>query len=356
MIPTERPLDNPINWSFRAGRVWGIDIHIHVTFLIGAVILVWMDLPKVGEAPIPLGSVLIDALGTYAILFAIVLLHELGHCWGARTMGGEADQVLLWPLGGLAQVNPVHHPRAHLVTTLGGPMVNVAICALCSGALTLWMGSLGAVPWNPLHPTTPVDVTLFPTTGQAWLLRVYGTSYFLLLVNLLPVFPFDGGRIVQALLWSKRGYRSATEIATSTGMIGAVVIALFGLFTDQSWLLMMIAVFGYLTCWQTRRELREQTTLGFGGDAEDYGDEAALESSRAARPRRATWLQRHRARRAAMKALEERRREEEHELRVEQILAKVSKTGLASLTPQERAELEEETRRKRFSREDSRSN
>lgn len=340
MIPTERPLDNPINWSFRAGRVWGIDVRIHVTFLIGAVILLWMELPKPGAAAVPFSTVLGDVFGTYLILFAIVLLHEFGHCWGARATGGEADQVLLWPLGGLATVNPVHHPRAHLVTTLGGPMVNVVICALCSGVIASWMGSFGAVPWNPLHPTTPVDPLLFPTTGQSWLLRVYGTSYFLLLINLLPVFPFDGGRIVQALLWSRRGYRSATEIATSTGMIGAVVIALFGLFTDQSWLLMMIAVFGYVTCYQTRLALRDQPNFEFG---EDFGNEAAM----SAKPRRPGWLQRRRARRAAQIAEQERRRRDEHQQLVEEILAKVSKAGLNALTPSERGVLEEETRRQR---------
>lgn len=340
MIPTERPLDNPINWSFRAGRVWGIDVRIHVTFLIGAVILLWMELPKAGGPAPSLTGVLGDVAGTYLILFGLVLLHELGHCWGARATGGDADQILLWPLGGLATTNPVHHPRAHLVTTVAGPMVNVAICAICSGVLTLWSGTLGAVPWNPLHPSTPIDPMFFPTTGQAWMLRVYGTSYFLLLINLLPIFPFDGGRIVQAVLWSTKGYRIATQIATSTGMVGALLIALFGLFTDQSWLLMMIAVFGYITCYQTRLALREQPEYEFG---EDFGDESAV----AARPKKPSWLQRRRAHRAAQKEEAERRLREEHQQRVEEILEKVSQSGLNSLTQTERGVLEEETRRKR---------
>jgi len=344
MIPTERPLDNPINWSFRAGRVWEIDIRVHVTFLIGAIILLWMELPRPAEAPIPFSRVLIDALGTYAILFAIVLLHELGHCWGARSTGGEADQILLWPLGGLAQVNPVHHPRAHLVTTLAGPMVNVAICAVCSGVLTLWMGSLGAVPWNPLHPTTPVDPEILPTTAQTWVLRVYGTSYFLLLVNLLPIFPFDGGRMVQAWVWSRKGYAIATEFATATGMIGAIVVGMVGLFTEQSWLLVMIAVFGYLTCWQTRQALRDQAGYGPGEAGVDFGDESAFSSRR---PRRVGWIKRYRARRAAASEERERRIREAHQQAVEDVLRKVSQTGLASLSSQERQVLEEETRRRR---------
>ncbi len=80
MFSTDRPLDNPINWSFRAGRLFGIDIRIHIVFVICAVVLVWMEIPKgEGVASRPLGSVLVDALGTYALLFLVVLLHEFGH-------------------------------------------------------------------------------------------------------------------------------------------------------------------------------------------------------------------------------------------------------------------------------------
>lgn len=340
MIPTERPLDNPINWSFRAGRVWGIDIRIHVTFLLGAVVVLWMAMPKPGAAAasVSFGSAAGDALATYAILFLIVLLHEFGHCWGARRVGGEADEVLLWPLGGLASVNPPRRPGAHMVTTLAGPMVNVAICAVCSVILALWIGRLGAIPWNPLHPTIPVDPLVFPTTGQEWVLRVYGTSYFILMINLLPVFPFDGGRVVQAWVWSRKGYRAATELAAGTGMVGAIIIALLGLFTEQSWLLLMIAVYGYVTCWQTRQALRDEPEyamdeLGFGG-AEP-------------RPRRLGLRQRWRLRRARARAERERRQVEEHQKAFEEVLRKVSRSGLASLTPKEKAVLEEETRRRR---------
>ncbi len=350
MIPTERPLDNPINWSFRAMRVRGIDVRVHVTFVLGAVVLLWMELPKEGvRVTAPFSHVLGGALATYAILFAVVLLHEFGHCWGARRTGGEADEILLWPLGGLATVNPPHEPRAHLVTTLAGPMVNVAICALCSAALALWIGSLGAVPWNPLHPMTPTDASIFPTLGQYWVLRVYGTSYFLLLINLLPVFPFDGGRIVQAVIWSRLGYRKAAEIATTTGMVGAIAIGLAGLFTDQSWLFVMIAVFGYATCWQTRMALRERGDLGF--------DEFAYDASavrRAPRASRHGPIKRLRLRRAAARAERERQVEELHEQAVEAVLRKVSQSGLGSLTARERAILEEETRRRRALAEDSR--
>lgn len=348
MVPTQRPLDNPINWSFRAGRVWGIDVRVHVTFVICAIVLLWMELPKPGSGEaVSLGRAVVDAFGTYAMLFAVVLLHEFGHCFGARFVGGEADEILLWPLGGLASVNPPHHPQAHAVTTAAGPMVNVILCAICSAVLAVWTGRLGAVPWNPLHPTSPVDESIIPTTGQMWVMRFYGMSYFILLVNLLPIYPFDGGRLVHAWLWPKKGYRAATEIATGTGMVGAIVVGLFGLFTEQSWLLLMIAVFGYVTCWQTRRSLREQSDSEFGEwDQEFSGGYTSLQQAER-RERRPGFFERRRVRLAAARAEKERRLREEHQRAVEAVLRKVSIAGLSSLTPKERRILEEETRRQR---------
>ena len=201
MFPTEKPLDNPINWSFRVGRLFGIQIRVHVVFVICAVVLIWMQIPKDDAiAPPPFSMILIDALGLYAILFAVVLVHELGHCFGARYTGGEADEILLWPLGGLAYTSPPHNAAAHMITTIAGPTVNVIICMVCTIVLVLWTGSLGGVPWNPLHPMWPVDVSIYPTTGQMWVMRLFGVSYLLLLFNLLPIFPFDGGRIVRGRL------------------------------------------------------------------------------------------------------------------------------------------------------------
>lgn len=348
MAPVGRPLDNPINWSFNLGRVWGINVRVHVAFLICAVVLIWMELPK-DSAPDTASAldIISGAIGTYALLFGVVLLHEFGHCYGARRVGGVADEILIWPLGGLANVQPPHDPRSHLVTTLSGPMVNVAICGLSAGILAAWCGTLAAVPWNPLHPMRPFDPFLYLTQGQEWVLRIYGISYFLLLINLLPIFPFDGGRVLQAVLWKRKDFFTATEVATGVGMVGAVVVGLFALFIDQSWLLMLVAVFGYMTCWQTRRAIREQGAYGvdFGGG---FGPGLDHSSTGADNDRpRLGMIARRRARKALRLAEQERIARQRHQEAVDEILRKIARSGLGSLTPPERKILEEETRRVR---------
>ena len=119
-----------------------------------------------------------------------------------------------------------HNARAHMVTTVAGPAVNVVFCAVCSAILAVWFGTLGAVPWNPLHPTIPVDRSLLFTasSAQIWVMRFYGVSYFLLLINLLPVFPFDGGRIVQAWLWPRKGYHRSMLFASVVPVQGCVAL------------------------------------------------------------------------------------------------------------------------------------
>jgi hypothetical protein len=172
-------------------------------------------------------------------------------------------------------------------------------------------------------------------------------SYFILLVNLLPIFPFDGGRIVQAWLWPRKGYHRSMEIATGTGMVGAIIVGLVGLFMEQSWLLLMIAVFGYLTCWQNRRMLREQGDFATGELGYDFSQGYTSLDREPERARRPGFFERRRARRQARKAQREHERHEAHARSVEAVLRKISEHGLDSLTARERRILEEETQRQR---------
>src|SRR5205807_4989903 len=88
------------------------------------------------------------AAGLIALLFLSVLLHEFGHCFGARFVDGDAHEILLWPLGGLAYVEVPHTPRANFITTLAGPLVNLLLCVI--SGLVLWYAEGLRPPWNPL--------------------------------------------------------------------------------------------------------------------------------------------------------------------------------------------------------------
>jgi Zn-dependent protease len=346
---SDRRLDNPINWSFRVARVFGIDVRVHIVFVLCALVLISMELPNAtqGETWSP-GGILGGALGTYALLFAVVLLHEFGHCYGARISGGDPEEILIWPLGGLASLNLPRNPRAHMIATVAGPMVNVAICAIVSTILVAWTGRLGAVPWNPLHPSWPVDPSVYPTTAQWWLMRLFAVSYVILLFNLLPIYPFDGGRILQAWFWPRRGYLPSMALATMTGMIGSIALGIFALFTGEEVLLVMIAVFGYLQCWQVRRSLQGSSPWGGGAYGGELDDTYGLFGGEGPEPgRRPGFFERRRARRAQRRAEDQARRQRERGAEIERILSKVSLSGLGSLTARERRLLEDETQRKR---------
>ncbi len=343
MDQSPRSLDNPINWSFPIGRLFGIAIRLHLFFVFGALWIVVQSLPA-ADSGMSLSRGLLYGGGTAAMLFAIVLLHEFGHCFGARYVGGTADEILLWPLGGLASVAPPHTPSANLVTVVAGPMVNVVFCAVSSFALVLWFGTAGAVPWNPLHPFTPVGAVGFPSEGQQWLLFFFGLNYMLLLFNLMPVYPFDGGRIFQCLLWPRKGFRNATMLASGVGMVGAIVLGLIGLLGGQ-YLLLGVAVFGYLTCYQQRQMLKMgafESENEFGYDFSKGYQSLERGSERAPRP---SYWDRRRAAKALAREKRERQRLESLHQHVDAILAKVHDHGLDSLTPQERGILDEASHR-----------
>ncbi len=332
-------MDNPINWSLGVGSLFGIRIKLHLFFIVGAAYLVFTSVSGAAE-----GARLSAAgygLGTAAILFLVVLLHEFGHCWGARRVGGEASEILLWPLGGLASVSTPHSPRANLIMVVAGPMVNVIICAVISVTLVLMSGSIWAVPWNPFGsgPTVASEV-------QLWLVILFRISYVLLLFNLAPVFPLDGGRVLQCMLWPSRGYVEATKIATGVGMVGAIAFALLGLATGQT-LLLFIAMFGYLTCYQQRQQIK----AGIFSDENEFGYDfsqgyTSLERGET-KEHKPGFFERRRIERARLKEAEELLELEEHHVHVDAILRKISASGTESLTTEEQRILDRESQRQK---------
>lgn len=313
-----------LNASIPIGVYLGIRVRVHITF----VMLLIFRLFHYGD---PLWT-----LRWSGMVFLSVLLHEFGHCLACRAVGGQANDILMWPLGGLAFCAPPHRPWPEFVTVMWGPLVNVIIAALCLGALWFWHGSPLPATLNPFQVFYSSSYFLLGT-GERLLVDAFDINYGLLLFNLLLIYyPFDGGRMVQIALWPKMGYARSMRLACSLGMAGAVITALIGLSTNNM-MLVMIAIFGFMACYQQARYLREAGDFEF---AYEPGTNFGQSTPRKGMLRR--WRE-ARAQKASKRQAQQRRHLEQE---IDRILDKVHGRGLASLTASERRTLEEGSRQK----------
>jgi len=286
------------------------------------------------------GTILFDSARGYpiqtralsmGILMAVLVLHEFGHCFMARWLGGTADEVLMWPLGGLAFADPPHRPLPSFLTSAAGPAVNVLICVLCAVGIRVLKASW--VPLHPVHPLPPQSFLWGQLAFHLW--WIYIISYVLLLFNLLPIFPLDGGQMTQAALWPIVGHYRSMLIATTTGMVGSVLFGILMLAHGDWWLAIMAAWLFY-TSYRQRLVLRE--TGDEWAYASDYGGLYAAPEP----PRR-----RRLGRRAVRRARKIANQEKAERQRIDAILAKVSAHGMHSLNWFERRALRKATERQR---------
>lgn len=322
---------NPLMWlltgSIPLGTWFGISVRMHASMIVLLVLTLLFPGAMGGPA---------SAVTFGVILFTIVLLHEFGHCFASRWVGGNPREILLYPLGGLAMADSPHRPWPRFITVLGGPMVNVVICVVTGGILYAMNGAI--VPWNPLRFT---PLSNFHTVAF-YLWWIFTVSYALLLFNLWPIFPLDGGQMLQSLLWVKIGYYKSMKFATITGMIGAVIMAMIGLATGAL-LLLFVAISGFMTCLSMQRALAAAgpDAFGYSGDETDYS--AAYDNS-IGRPKR---LSKWSLKRAAKRAKKLQQQEAAERVRIDAILAKVSAQGMQSLTWWEKRQLRKATEHQR---------
>lgn len=317
---------DPLTWSLSLGRWLGIQVRLHV-FFVAFVVLQLVD------ALIRHSDRFFDTAGLQAILFFSVLSHEFGHCLAARWVGGSASEILMWPLGGLAYVQLPNLPRAHLITTVAGPAVNLVICAGTAGFLL----SNRVVPaLNPFRLTPALNFEGQFVSSELfwWVGYVYWVNSILFLFNLLPAFPMDGGRVFRCLLWPSFGFARATLIAVQVAKVAAIAMVLVGLLA-QEFLLIGVAVFVYVTSEMERRMLAEGMLL----DDSVFGynfSQGYTSLDPPPRPRRVGFLERWRCRRERQRRERDERSRADDEQRVDAILQKLHESGMDSLSDSEK--------------------
>jgi Zn-dependent protease len=204
--------------GIRLFRVLGITVYLHWSwFLVAAY--------EIQTRRTAYDSILWNVL-EYLMVFVIVLLHEFGHALACRSVGGSAERIMLWPLGGVAFVNPPPRPGAVLWSIAAGPLVNVVLLLISLPLLKL-----------PL----PVDIARLVHA----LAIING---YLLIFNMLPIYPLDGGQILQSLLWFVIGRGRSLKVSAVIGVIGALGLGALALY-EQSFILGLIAIFAASQCW-----------------------------------------------------------------------------------------------------------
>jgi Zn-dependent protease len=226
MLPTRQG-------SLRLFRFAGIDVNLHWSWFIVAVFGINMRGREYT-------SVAWNAL-EYIALFGIVLLHEMGHALACRQVGGKADTIVLWPLGGVAYVSPPPRPAPILWSIAAGPLVNLILAPVLTVLL---------VSFARGSPFGAGNSNVASFIQALWFINLA-----ILFFNLLPIYPLDGGQIVRALLWFVVGRARSLMVTALVGFIGVAALLGLALLLQSVWI-GILAVFILFNCWQGLTQAR----------------------------------------------------------------------------------------------------
>lgn len=303
-------------WGLPMGRVAGVRVRLHWVFVVYIAVTAVFTLPHhhLGiEFRLPL-------LGASLVL---VLLHEFGHVVACRRVGGEADEIVAWPLGGLAPPRPPRDWRPELWTALGGPIVNAALLLPLTAAVYLATRSWALAVPNPFDvPGAMATLTTPAGTTPWWLIglwSLHATNLVLLLANTcLPMHPLDGGRLLQCLLWARAGYHRSVWLAAHTGLVAGLLLVAGGVLFSDGQSLILVGLVGLAVCWGERRRVQF-----LAGDDPELDRPTPPETPEPEDPERGDPAE------------------------VDQILEKISKVGMEGLSRRERGVLKRATERSR---------
>lgn len=346
------------SWSLSLGRWRGVHLRLHVFFLLFAVFTVFLSWTgSTSEFSERIDWLAVQSL---IVLLVSVLLHEIGHAVATRRAGGELEEIVIGPYGGMGEPGffLFHGPAADLYVALAGPLVNLAVCLSCLPLL-----HITAIDFRDLlHPLAPQDLTVGPAALVVVKL-VFWINWVLLLLNLLPAYPFDGGRMVRAavsLRWPELPPRTSLLIVAGVARVAAVAtfIAAFVFKFDDThhlvptrFALILLAILLYFSA---KREVDlseppdfvdedEEDERVFGYDFSqgyaNFDDPPPAESAASSTSSQGTlkrWLDERKAARAA----HQRQLEADEDRRLDEVLARLHEHGLASLSDEDRGLLQ----------------
>lgn len=319
-------------WSLSCGTWFDTQVRVSI-FLIPVLAIVGYQLGS-----LKLGLIFCT------LYFLAILMHEFGHVVAARQTGGNGNEILVWPLGGLAFVQPSESFASQMMTTAAGPLVNFAMCAI-----TLWpVWSAGHLPeaFYPLR--IPVIALEGSTIVSDLLLLVFCTNWVLLAINLLPVFPLDGGKMVQVCLRSRYGTEGALDLSMKIGYVAAAIAMGAGLALENHWVVFLGAILFIMNMAEaTQTRPSDNFDDSFMGYDFSQGY-TSLEKSRETRPpRRPGFFERWRERRRVEKQKRLQLQEEQEQQQLDALLQKVHTSGIESLSDSERRKLQHMSERLR---------
>jgi len=224
-------MNPPRPGSFRLFNLFGIQVSVHWSWFVALYILYQV-------------SGMADSLGwflaTYLTLFGIVLIHEFGHALACRSVGGVAGNIVLWPLGGIAFVNPPPRPGAVLWSIAAGPLVNVVLVPVTVVLLLVIESMLAPDQYPGLHQYAFI---------------IFQINLGLLIFNMMPVYPLDGGQILQAILWFFMGRARSLRVAATIGVVMGALVGVLALMA-RNWWMVLIAIFVGIQAWNGLRIAR----------------------------------------------------------------------------------------------------
>jgi stage IV sporulation protein FB len=350
------------SWSIGLGRWGGVQLRVHMFFWLFAAFTLFLSWSR--SSMIGRGNLTWVVAAGIGIWFISLLLHECGHLLTALRFGGESEQIVIWPFGGLEPPRPLPDPRHEFAMHLAGPLVNAGLCLISGIVVAMHAGGDVGGLLNPLAPKN-----LLEPPNASWLLigakLTCWINCVLWLANLLPAFPFDGGRAMRAGLLATRpdlSPRRAVLLVTSLAKVVAFVLIVIALLMWSNetnplipvWFsLVLLAILLYFSARQEEERIDEVESEEqlFGYDfSQGY---TSLERSTPSQPepigpfRR--WLQERRQARLE----QQRELEQEEERRVDEILGRLHEHGMESLSVEERLLLQRVSQRYRHRQERS---